>query len=120
MSASVFDRCAGASSDGFECQFTSTDAFYYQLPASINKRERPLANLRGANVASHEFCTPVSMTLIAIAYAKSHLLLPKDIVRCVATKYITLYLILLTAYASATVSDSVSQEFKNRKPESHP
>lgn len=58
LSALFFDRCAGASSDGIECQFTSTDAFYYQLLASINKRERPLANLRGGNVASAELRTP--------------------------------------------------------------
>lgn len=43
LSAKFFDRCAGASSDGLECQFMTTGAFYCWPAASINKREWPLA-----------------------------------------------------------------------------
>ncbi|CAK1550041.1 unnamed protein product [Leptosia nina] len=44
LSALVFDGCAGAGSNHFECKFTSNHGFYYQ-PASFTKREWPLAEI---------------------------------------------------------------------------
>lgn len=52
LSAWCFDRCAGAGSEEFECQFTTTDAFYCQSAASINKRKWPLANLHEGKAAT--------------------------------------------------------------------